>query len=94
MKTILKIVAGVLLVLVLMGAVVYGWASVTSSRTLARAFEIHELEFPIPFPLSEEELAELEPDAAQTEQLALERARERGGGAPGEGPIRLRRVPR
>ena len=57
---------------------VYLWASTTSSRLLARTFEIHTVDFPIPFPLSEEERQELGLADEEVERVATERAVERG----------------
>lgn len=78
LKLALKILALGVVVLIVLGAALFGWASVTSSRTLARTIDSHEVDFPVPFPLSEEEIEEIGLDAAETEQVALERALERG----------------
>lgn len=78
MKTILKIL-GSLLVLVLLAATgAYLWASSATSRVLSATYEAHAVDFPIPFPLSEEEVAELELDPESAQRLALEQAVERG----------------
>src|SRR5688500_16973410 len=76
MKTALKILGVVVLVIVLSGAGFYSWAAISSSRSLGRIIETHTVDFPIPFPLDSAEAAGLAPEAAK--QLALERARERG----------------
>lgn len=69
---------GVLVVLVLLAGLLI-WSGVAASNSLARTWEVHEVDFPIPFPLSEEERVELgvlEDSAA--DRLARERAIERG----------------
>jgi mono/diheme cytochrome c family protein len=76
MKTALKVLGALVLLIVLSGAGFYTWASTSSSRTLGRTVETHTVDFPIPFPLDSAEAAGLAPEAAR--QLALERARERG----------------
>ncbi len=78
MKTVLKIV-GVLVAVVLVAAAgFYGWASMTTSRQIARTFETHTADFPIPFPLDEAEAASrgLTGDAlaAESRARAMERA--------------------
>jgi mono/diheme cytochrome c family protein len=78
MKLVLKILAVVLVALVLLGTGIYTWASMAANRTLSRTLESHTLEVPVPFPLAAEEIQEqgLTPDEAQ--DLALQRALERG----------------
>ena len=44
----------------------YGWASITTSGKMDRTFKVHDVDFPIPFPLSDAELAQL-----RTERAAL-----------------------
>ncbi len=78
MKLLLKIVGAVLLLLVLAAGGFYLWASTTSSRLLARTFEIHGVDFPVPFPLSEQERQEPGLTDEEVERLATERAVERG----------------
>ena len=65
--------------LILLVAGLYAWASLATNRATARTVEVHAVDFPVPFPLTAEERAELgieDPDEA--ERVALERARERG----------------
>lgn len=53
-------VGGCLLGLPLVGGLgFYGWASMTASAKMERTFALHSVDFPIPFPLTEAELAEL-----------------------------------
>jgi len=79
MKTFLKITGVLVLALVLIGAGGYMWASVATNRTLSQTYQSHSVDFPIPFPLTEEEREELGiTDEAEAAQVALERARERG----------------
>ena len=78
MKKVLKIIGVLLLVLIVAGAAMYGWASSATSRKLAHKYAIHAVDFPIPFPLSDAEIRRLrlKPEAAQ--RLAREQAIERG----------------
>ncbi len=78
MKVALKAFSVVLGVLLLVVGGVYAWAHVASGRILSRTFEAHEIDFPIPFPLTEEEAAQASVTGADAARLALERARERG----------------
>jgi cytochrome c553 len=64
--------------LVVVLAFAYGWLTWSANRILAQTYEIHEVDFPIPFPLSEAEAAELAEGDEAHEGLALERAIERG----------------
>lgn len=61
---------------------VYLWAGWAAGARLNQTFETHTVDFPIPFPLSEEEIAEIAPeegaDAPDVEAIALERALARG----------------
>jgi mono/diheme cytochrome c family protein len=77
-KTVLKVLLGVVLVLILLGAASYVWASGATEDARSRVVLTHEVTFPIPAPLSEEEVEEmgLAPDEAAV--LAMERALERG----------------
>ncbi len=52
-------VGGLLGVLVVGGGAGYLWASSSSSSKLAAAYDVHRVNFPIPWPLTESELAEL-----------------------------------
>jgi mono/diheme cytochrome c family protein len=76
MKTALKVL-GVLVLLVLLGAGgAYLWASSSSARLLDRTIATHTADFPIPFPLDSAETAGLEAEEAVA--LAFDRAVERG----------------
>ena len=76
MKTILKVI-GALVVLVLVAAVgAYVWAAVTANRVRSQTFTAHTVDFQVPFPLSEAEAATV-PEADRA-RVALERAAERG----------------
>ena len=78
MKIVLRVIGVLLVTLLLAGAGVYVWASTTSTRLRSRTFEAHTVDFPMSFPLSEEELAESGLNAEEGEQLAMERALQRG----------------
>src|ERR671915_86411 len=67
----LKIAGIGLAVLVVAGLIFYGWASFTASRKLSRTYSVHAVDFPIPFPASEQQSEATQP--AQT--VALERGR-------------------
>ena len=77
-KLVLKVVSLVLGSVVLLGAGFYGWASMASSSKLAGVYETHSASFPIPFPLTETELADLGIESDPGGNIALERAVERG----------------
>ena len=77
-KLILKIFTIALVVLCLVGAGAYGWASVTSASLLSRTFQTHAIEVPVPFPLTVGELSELGIEQDLGNEIALVRARERG----------------
>lgn len=78
MKVALKVLAALVLLVLLAGAGGYGWASTASRKTLTRTFETHRADFPVPFPLPDDEVAALRLSPEDAEALALERARERG----------------
>ena len=78
MKLILKIVGALLLIVVLAGAAFYGWASIRTTRVLARTFAPHSSNIPIPFPLDEEEVQRLGLTEEESSQVATQRALERG----------------
>jgi len=83
MKTFLKIVGGLVLFVILLVGGVYLWASSATNRAMARTFEVHTVDFPIPFPLTAEEVAELGAGVdgvppEELDRLAMERAIERG----------------
>jgi cytochrome c5 len=75
---VLKILGAALFMLVLAAGAFYAWASLTTGRRLGRTFATHSVDFPIPFPVTEEEVRRqrLTPEAAQ--QIASQRALERG----------------
>lgn len=77
MKTALKIVGALLLVLVLAAGGFFAWASVRVSRLGARTIETHRADFPVPFPLDSVELAALD-STANADEVALANAIERG----------------
>ncbi|TVP45031.1 MAG: cytochrome C [Gemmatimonadales bacterium] len=74
----LRFAAMFLLLLVVLGLGFYGWASASSSRSLARTFDSHAVDFPVPYPLAAEEVEALSLSEAEADQLALARALERG----------------
>jgi cytochrome c553 len=77
MNKVLKVVLSVLGVLVLAAGGFYAWATIRVSGLRSRTIETHRVEFPIPTPLTEAEIAELgTPDGA--DEVALARAIERG----------------
>lgn len=78
MKMLLKVTGLLVAILLLTGGAVYAWASVTSGKLLARSFDSHAVDFPVPFPLGQAEVAELGLDAEGAQRVALERAIERG----------------
>jgi mono/diheme cytochrome c family protein len=69
-KTFLKILGSILLVIVLLAAGVYIWASAATKRMFTETHEAHTVDFPIPFPVSEGNM--------DSPDLALEQAVERG----------------
>lgn len=78
MKRVLKVVAFVLVALVVVGLGVYAWASIAASRKLSRSYTAHTVDFPIPFPLPEEEVRRLALTPESAKLLARDRALERG----------------
>ncbi|HET9949059.1 MAG TPA: c-type cytochrome, partial [Longimicrobiales bacterium] len=72
-----KILLGILLVLVLLGAAFYGWAASRARNLLGTTVVTHTVDFPVPFPLPEDERATLAP-GEDPDSVALARARERG----------------
>jgi mono/diheme cytochrome c family protein len=78
MKTLLKVAAAVLAVLVLVAVGVYVWARMTTSRLRSTTYETHSVDFPIPFPLDPAEVSTLGLTAEAARQLAQKRAVERG----------------
>ncbi len=88
MKTALKIVLGVLIVLVVAAASVYAWASHRTNTLLSRTIQTHRIEFPIPPLLSDAEVQEIReermaagepaPTDADLTAIARQRSVERG----------------
>jgi mono/diheme cytochrome c family protein len=88
MKTLLKVVGVLLVALLLAAGSVYGWARHRDASLLSRTIDTHRVDFPVPFPLSEEEVARVRqeradadeppPTDAELDSLALERARASG----------------
>lgn len=78
MKTLLKIIVALLAVAVLAAIGVYVWAGMASSRILAETYESHAVNFPIPFPLTDDEVQEAGLTPEQAADTALARAIERG----------------
>ncbi|MDP2955849.1 MAG: cytochrome c [Longimicrobiales bacterium] len=87
MKTALKAVLGLVLLLVLVAGAVYVWASSKDRALLARTIATHTVDFPIPFPLTQAEADELGQDSTASgtdsvgvdlASVALERAVARG----------------
>ena len=76
MRTLLKILAALVAVILLVAIVGYIWATITTNRARSRTIETHRVHFPIPFPMSEEEAAGLDPDTRRAQERA--RAIERG----------------
>lgn len=74
MKTLLKIVLVLAILLVLVAGGGSTWAKGRGGSILARTIETHVVDFPIPFPLDSAEIAEpsLTPDEADS--LARRRA--------------------
>jgi len=74
----LKVVAFVLAALLVVALGGYAWASFAASRKLSRTYTVPTADFPIPFPLPEEDVRRLglTPDSARL--LARDRTLERG----------------
>jgi mono/diheme cytochrome c family protein len=58
-KSLLRILLGLVLVLLLCAIAVYAWALHKDRVLLARIIPTHEVDFPIPFPLSDDEVASI-----------------------------------
>lgn len=90
MKTLLKILVGLVLLLVVCVAGVYGWASHKDNVLLSRKIEAHHVDFPIPFSLTDDEVAAVRqeriaagvngdpPAGVDLDSIALARAVARG----------------
>jgi mono/diheme cytochrome c family protein len=77
MKRLVNVLGGMVLILGVVVVGVYAWASVKSSRTMARTIQTHTVDFPIPFPLPEEERVALGLEEEEALAVATERAVER-----------------
>jgi cytochrome c553 len=73
----LKVVLGLLALLLLAVGGGYGWAAMKASGIRSTTVETHRVDFAIPFPLSEGELAALD-STENPDAVALSRAIERG----------------
>ena len=78
MKRILKVFGAALLLLAVCGGGLLLWASAGSARALSRTVDTHHVAFPIPLPIPAEEVERLGLSEAEAEDLARERALERG----------------
>jgi cytochrome c553 len=76
MKTALKVLGVLVLLVLLAGGGAYVWASSSSTRMLDRTITTHSIDFPIPFPLDSAVAAGL--DDEEVRALAFDRAVERG----------------
>jgi cytochrome c553 len=54
------------------------WASISTERSMARAIDTHEVDFPVPFPLDPEEVSREGLTEEEARAVALERAQARG----------------
>lgn len=77
MKKTLRIVSALAAFTLLSGVGTYVWATMRSSDLRSRTIETHMVDFPVPFPLTADELAALGPDD-DPEAMALANAIERG----------------
>ena len=75
---VLRIVGIGLAVLLLAGLGVYAWASHTASRKLSQKYAVHSVDFPIPFPVSRQEVRNERPAAESVDRRARAEALERG----------------
>ncbi len=83
MLKVFKIVGAVIGVLLVVSVGTFLWLSSSAEAKLAQKPVVHESNFPIPMPLSEEEIAELSrdgerPSDEELAKIALDRAIERG----------------
>ena len=75
---VLRTVAIGLAGLVLVGLGLYAWASYAASRKLSKSYATHRVDFPIPFPLSHQEVRSERLAAESAERRARAEALERG----------------
>lgn len=78
MKRALKVAGSLVGVLVVVVAAVYAWVSFAANRAYARTVAVHEVDFPVPFPLDSAEMAALGAEAGSADSVAMARAVERG----------------
>jgi len=78
MKTLLKIVGVLLVVLAAVVLCVYAWAGITTDRLRAQTFQTHSVDFPIPFPVDSAEVSSLGLAQDAARDLAQQRAVARG----------------
>lgn len=78
MRKVLIVVAVVLAVLVLSAAGFYLWASSAATRSLGRTLSAHTVDFPIPFPLSADEIKRRRLTPSQADSIARDAALARG----------------
>ncbi|MBE2249989.1 MAG: c-type cytochrome [Myxococcus sp.] len=64
MKKLVRGLAAVLVVLLVVGGAAYAWARSAATTRLTKKFETHRAGFPVPFPLTEAELAGLRAERA------------------------------
>ena len=76
MKKLFKILLSLVGLVVVLAGAAYAWASVATSRKLAQTYQVHSVDFPVPFPLAEAEAAAVA--EADRPRVAAERAVERG----------------
>jgi mono/diheme cytochrome c family protein len=77
-KTLLKGLGVLVIVLVVAALGVYLWAGMATNRLRAQTFETHSVDVPIPFPLDAAEVSAMGITADAARQLAEQRAVERG----------------
>jgi mono/diheme cytochrome c family protein len=77
-KKILKVIASVVVVLLVVGLGGFLWAKSKAASILGRTIVVHEVDFPVPFPLDSAEVAAEGLAPEQAAAAALERAVERG----------------
>jgi cytochrome c553 len=76
MKKLLKILAALVVLLLVVAGAAYAWASIASNRKLTQTYQVHSVDFPVPFPLSDADAAAVA--EADRPRVARERAVERG----------------
>jgi mono/diheme cytochrome c family protein len=74
----MKILGSIFLVLVLLGVGSFVWASGKANDLLSRTIDVHTVDFPVPYPVDPEEVAELGLSPEQADSAAFARARQRG----------------